>query len=121
MSCGVKTRFSLLVRKLEEGEIPPLCSRCGGILRPGVVLFGDNLPQYYQEALEEVKKSDLLLIVGSSLEIAPVNYLPELAGKYIIINKEGTYYDRGAAVVWHESAGKALEQIQRVMRKGINI
>jgi len=102
ISCKAKVRFSLLAQKIREGEIPPLCSKCKGILRPGVVLFGDSLPDYYSEALEEVKKSDILLVIGSSLETAPVSYLPALARKYIIINKESTGRDSEASLVWHE-------------------
>ncbi len=121
VSCNKKVEFSLLTRKIKEGEIPPICGECGGMLRPGVVLFGDRLPDCYQEALAEVKNSDLLLVIGSSLEVAPVNNLPALSKKYIIINKEKTYHDRSACIVWHEKAGAALEKIWQLIQGPINI
>ncbi len=114
-SCRKKVEFSLLTRKIKEGENPPMCSKCGGMLRPGVVLFGDGLPDCYREALVEVKNSDMLLVIGSSLGVAPVNNLPALSKKYIIINKEKTHYDRSASIVWHERAGPALEKIQQLI------
>src|SRR5699024_5408448 len=65
------------------------CTSCGSsILRPNVVLFGEALPvdpwvsaQYY------IKSSDLLIVLGTSLEVSPVNQLPLLTdGKRVLIN-----------------------------------
>ncbi len=117
ITCGKEYSFAGLTGKIENGQIPPLCDECGGIIRPGVVLFGDPLPEIYEEAIKEVKKSNLLLVIGSSLEVSPVNYLPDLSTKYIIINKEKTAFDRAAHIVWHQKAGNALKMIYKEIKK----
>jgi NAD-dependent deacetylase len=111
ISCSEKISFDFLAGKVKSGSIPPVCDSCGGILRPDVVLFGDELPNCFIKAAEEVKKSDVLLVVGSSLEVIPAGSLPAMARKYIIINRGRTNFDRGAYNVWHEMAGIALEEI----------
>jgi len=52
-----------------------------------------------------------MLVIGSSLEVSPANQLPAKSAKFIIINREKTYYDRQAEVVWNENAGIAMEKI----------
>lgn len=91
----------------------PGCSRCGAILKPGVVMFGELLPEAaMNRATELARAAGLLLVVGSSLEVWPVAGLPEetLAhgGKLAIVNREPTRYDAHAAVVVHASAGETL-------------
>jgi NAD-dependent deacetylase len=121
MTCRKKTDFSSLVEKVKAGIIPPECDSCGGILRPSVILFGDRLPECFTRAIEEVKSCDLLFIIGSSLEVAPVNSLPYLAQRYVILNRDRTSYDRGAYVVLNENAGDGLKaiynEIKRIIKK----
>src|SRR5690606_32924826 len=67
------------------------CRRCGRKrLRPDVVLFGESLPaEAWRHAVDEIQQSDLLLIIGTSLEVYPVNQLPRVAGgKTVYINME---------------------------------
>ena len=116
MSCGEKTDFDLLVEKVRSGVIPPVCDSCGGILRPDVVLFGDELPECFMEATAEVEGCNLLLVIGSSLEVTPVSSLPAMAKRYIIINRGRTYYDRRAYTTWNEKAGNALEAIYKEIK-----
>jgi NAD-dependent deacetylase len=117
LSCGREYLFSDIESKVSGGQVPPLCDRCGGIIRPDVVLFGDMLPDYYGEAIREVRESDLLVVIGSSLEISPVNMIPAMSCKYIIINREETSSDKGAYIVWHQSAVKALGMIYKELKK----
>ncbi len=74
------------------------CEFCGSnILRPDVVLFGESLPAGpWNQAQSDIRKSDLLIVIGTSLEVSPVNQLPLLTrGKRALINNEDvyTYYD----------------------------
>ncbi|MEA2022488.1 MAG: NAD-dependent deacylase, partial [Candidatus Caldatribacteriota bacterium] len=73
----------------------PRCD-CGGVFKPNVVLFGEMLP-YLDEAVNISCKADLMLVIGSSLQVSPVNLLPkyclENSGKLIIINLMSTYFD----------------------------
>lgn len=70
------------------------CS-CGGKLRPNVVLFGESLPaEAWRRSLDAIQKADLVLVIGTSLQVAPVNQLPFLTGgKLIFINAEETGYE----------------------------
>ena len=117
ISCEKRVTFGTLISKVMRGQIPPICNSCGGVLRVDVVLFGDELPQSYIEATKEVEKSDLLLVVGSSLEVSPVNNLPSICKRFIIINKERTDFDSMAYVVWNEKASVALNMIYKEIKK----
>lgn len=110
LRCGAKTSFDLLVDAASRGEIPPKC-RCGGTLRPDVVFFGDPMPPSFQEAIQEAQQADLMLVVGSSLQVAPVSYLPSLARQLAIVNLEPTPYDRAARIVIHDKAGIVLSKL----------
>ncbi|MBM4274605.1 MAG: NAD-dependent deacylase [Deltaproteobacteria bacterium] len=58
----------------------PLYCYCGGLIRPAVVFFGEQIPAGAQEDAEELaRECDLLLVIGTSGEVAPANYLPFIA------------------------------------------
>ena len=99
---------------LEKGEMP-YCS-CGGLLRPNVVLLGEQLPRWVLlEAWGEAERCDLMLVVGSSLEIAPASEIPFVAlrcgAKVIVVNYQPTPLDSQADVVIYEDVAKSLPQI----------
>ena len=78
----------------EISEIPPLC-KCGNILRPDVVWFGESLPQdVWQKAIMFASQCDLMVIVGTSLVVSPANTLPIYAKQndaiLVEINPENT-------------------------------
>lgn len=93
----------------------PRCA-CGGAFKPDVVLFDELLPQglfwLAQKALEEC---DLLLVAGTSLEVAPACDLPLLAVKrgvpIVVVNLEPTYLDAHAAAVIHADVVNAIPAI----------
>ena len=61
------------------GELPPKC-RCGNILRPDVVWFGEPLPQdVWTEAMQEANSCDIMIVAGTSLVVSPANTLPVFA------------------------------------------
>ena len=81
--------------KLEDFFAGKNCANCGErTLRPNVVLFGETLPpQVWEDATSDIESCDLLIVMGTSLEVYPVNQLPLWAkGKTVFINNE----DRGA-------------------------
>lgn len=60
----------------EFEKVPPIC-KCGNILRPDVVWFGEPLPQdVWQQAIIYASQCDLMIIVGTSLVVSPANVLP---------------------------------------------
>jgi NAD-dependent deacetylase len=91
----------------------PRCADCGTVLKPGVVMFGELLPgEAIERATALAQNAELLLVVGTSLEVWPVAGLPEetLAhgGKLAIVNRDATPYDARASLVVHGSAGETL-------------
>ena len=97
----------------------PRCS-CGGVLKPDVILFGEQLPvQVLNQAVEEARRCDLVLVAGSSLEVTPAADIPFLAvnsgAKGIIVNFEPTGFDHQAEVVIHEDVTKILPQIAELL------
>ncbi|GAJ98711.1 NAD-dependent deacylase [Geomicrobium sp. JCM 19055] len=66
------------------------CEHCQGVLRPNVVLFGEMLPELvWDEAVKKIEEADVLLVIGTSLQVSPVNQLPYVAkGKTVYINDE---------------------------------
>ena len=75
-------------------QIPPLC-KCGNVLRPDVIWFGESLPQeIWQKAVIHASKCDVMIVVGTSLVVSPANTLPIYAKQnnatLIEINPEET-------------------------------
>ncbi|PRO65507.1 NAD-dependent protein deacylase [Alkalicoccus urumqiensis] len=89
------------------------CRVCGGNLRPDVVLFGEPLPQEaWEKTFEAVRNADVLIVIGTSLEVAPANQIPrQTRGRKIYINKDraGTWEDFD--LILTGSAGSVLKQI----------
>jgi len=100
---------------IHEGKIPH-CKNCGGILKPDAILFEEQLPKKtWLQVEKEINSCDLLLVLGSSLEVLPVARLPYQAvnkgAKLVIINNQETYMDIKANVVLHQDVADALPAI----------
>lgn len=98
------------------------CPRCGGILRPDVVLFGEALPEdAWQMAEAWSRKADLFVVIGSSLMVSPANYLPQIAvkagAKLLIINQDDTSLDHTAAWALRTKAAETLPVIAGRIKK----
>lgn len=88
---------------LAHGGVPR-CRTCGGVLKPDLVLFGEMLPiGVLNKAQLQVRICDLMLVVGTSLEVAPVGDFPLLAkqtgASVVIVNLQETHLDEIADVV----------------------
>jgi|GEM_PF-36342 NAD-dependent deacetylase len=112
MSCRNQVPISEVVSQVERGQIPPVCGYCGGTLKPDVVLFGDMMPADYQEAsllagrYQYIPK--LMIVIGSSLTVSPVNYLPLEFNRIAIINNTPTPMDYKADLVLREQIGEVM-------------
>jgi NAD-dependent deacetylase len=100
---------------IDAGRIPT-CPRCGGIVKPNVILFGEALPvQALMAAKRAASNCDVLLIAGSSLEVAPASDLPMLArarqARVIIVNQGPTYMDEYCDVLIRDDVALALPAI----------
>lgn len=117
MGCNKEMVFSDIEEKVKKGEIPPKCSICGGVVRPNVVMFGDSLPPCFDEAWKEVENGELLIVIGSSLAVGPVNYLAQICKKLMIINVGPTSYDHRASLIINGKASEILEKIYEELEK----
>ncbi len=99
-------------------EKVPTCPACGGVLKPKVILFGEQLPSdVVNLAMEHVWMADLILVVGSSLTVLPAAKMPayvhSMGGRVIVVNRQRTYADDFAAVVFHEDVVEVLPRLVR--------
>ena len=87
LSCGAEH-----VDRAELTDLPPRC-RCGGMLRPGVVWFGEMLPEGAMErATAAVRAADVLIVAGTSAQVYPAAGLIPMSRAVIEINPEATAY-----------------------------
>lgn len=104
-----------LIPFIRDGIIP-LCTNCNGILKPDVILFGEQLPQAaWYEAQREARQADLMIVAGSSLEVLPVAGLPVQAidrgAHLVVINNTPTYINVRADVVLMEDVAAVIPEI----------
>ncbi len=119
MRCySIYAAASYLDEFVDSGEVP-YCEACGGVLKPNVILIGEQLPvSVVNQARRQIRSCDLMLIAGSSLEMAPAGDLPLLAlesgARIIVINFEPTHIDNAADVVIR---GDVVEVIPEITTK----
>ncbi len=103
--------------KIESFISREACERCGGKLRPNVVLFGEALPEEaWDQSLSAIRTADLVLVIGTSLQVYPVNQLPRMTkGKIAIINMEPTDQDEQFDLAIYNKAGQALKLVNQFL------
>jgi NAD-dependent deacetylase len=116
LTCKDRITMDEAVGRVEAGDPAPECERCGGLLKPATVSFGQSMPEREMElAVESCYDCDVFLAVGSSLVVYPAAALPELAKRngaaLIIINRTPTLMDGIADLVLNEEIGQALPRL----------
>jgi len=86
LSCGTEFTLEYMERAVIDEEVPH-CP-CSGLIKPDVVFFGEPV-HGIERASAAVSESDLLLVLGSSLNIYPAAFLPEMAGGEILVVNQG--------------------------------
>ncbi len=115
-ACGSELPMAdALARRAAAPDGVPRC-HCGGVLKPGVVMFGELLPEAaIDAAMEAVEDCDLLIAAGSSLGVHPIAGLVEVAkgsgAAVAILNREPTPYDGMADVVDRRALGESLPEL----------
>ncbi len=99
---------------------PPRCPHCGGRLKPGIVLYEEMLPQKAWQAAESAcRRADLVLIAGTSLEVAPASYLPSYAlenrARLILFNLSPTPLDSQADVCLAVDVAQSLPALAELL------
>ncbi|MBW9159770.1 NAD-dependent protein deacylase [Clostridium tagluense] len=101
---------------LNSKTIIPRCDSCGGIIKPDVVLYEENLDMNILErSIKAISIADTLIVGGTSLVVYPAaNLIKYFKGNnLILINKSSTPYDNQATLVIHDSIGKVLSTIYK--------
>jgi NAD-dependent deacetylase len=111
--CGFRAGTDWAFDALDTGVADPCCPTCGGIMKSATVSFGQNLfPGVLDAAVELVAGADLVVAVGSSLQVYPAAGLPESAARagmpLVIVNDEPTPLDDAATLVVRGRAGIVL-------------
>jgi NAD-dependent deacetylase len=105
---------TLLEEFLDDGGVPR-CD-CGGVMKPNVILFGEQLPlEVLAAAQEDTTDCDLIIVVGSSLTVEPVSDLPLMAlgrgARLVIVNYQPTHLDGRADVLIHADLAEVMPRI----------
>jgi len=118
VSCGDRSSMAGVLDRVDAGEEDPPCTRCGGILKSGTVMFGQRLdPVVFGRAERAALDCDLFLAIGTTLSVEPAASLCGLAAgagaAVVIVNADPTPYDELAAEVIREPIGTAVPRIAR--------
>ncbi|GAB3669004.1 SIR2 family NAD-dependent protein deacylase [Halopiger thermotolerans] len=119
--CGARTDAGPVFDRAVDGELPPTCD-CGGIYKPDVILFGEQLPgAVVQRSRSLARESDVFLAIGSSLVVEPAASLPKTAASsgatLGVVNLESTPVDGVADVVCREDVTEALPRLRTLVEK----
>jgi NAD-dependent deacetylase len=114
LQCGGRVSLERVMEMLDE---TPECSACISPLKPNVVLFGEMLPaEAINDAYACASSADLLIAIGSSLEVYPVASLPRVTldsgGRIAVVTQGDTPYDRSAEV---KLSGDVVEELDAVL------
>jgi len=116
---SLKTGKIFSVKEVNLEQLPPLCPD-GGLLKPNFIFFGENIPQdAYRMSLESAAKSKVLIIIGTTGEVSPANYIPRVAkqhgAKIIEINTEDSLYTNSVTDIMLK--GRASEIMLKIESK----
>ena len=114
--CGERTPMAAVLDRVRAGEADPACLRCGGILKSDTISFGQALvPEVIDRALAAAGEADLLLAVGTTLQVYPVAGAVPLAvdagARLVIVNDQPTAFDDIADAVLRGPIGDLLPAI----------
>jgi NAD-dependent deacetylase len=116
MECGWRGPMTLALDRVRAGEEDPPCEHCGGILKSATISFGQSLdPQVISRAMRAAEQADLLLAIGTTLQVYPIAGAVPLAkaagARVVIINAEPTPFDDIADAVLRDPIGIVLPRI----------
>jgi NAD-dependent deacetylase len=111
--CGQRTPMQAVLERVKAGEADPACLACGGILKSDTISFGQALvPEVIARAMAVAGEADLLLAVGSTLQVYPVaGIVPtakEAGARVVIANNQPTPMDAIADAVLRGPIGELL-------------
>jgi NAD-dependent deacetylase len=115
VGCGRRDSWEQVLARY-DGDCPR-CDACGGWLKPATISFGQPMPvEETRRAFAEAAAADLLLVVGSALQVYPAASIPgetrKAGGRVIIVNDEPTALDGIADLVLRGGSGEILQQLE---------
>jgi NAD-dependent deacetylase len=125
IGCGRRYTWEQVLARF-DGDCPR-CDACSGWLKPATISFGQPMPlEETRRAFAEAGSADLLLVVGSSLQVYPAASLPaetrRTGGRVIIVNNESTAQDDLACLVLRGQAGEILQELtERSIEEEIHV
>ncbi|MGH9311749.1 MAG: SIR2 family NAD-dependent protein deacylase [Vicinamibacterales bacterium] len=116
MQCGWRGPMPPVLERVRAGEKDPSCDRCGGILKSATISFGQALiPEVIDRAMQAAEEADLLLAVGTSLQVYPIAGAVPAAraagARVVIVNAEPTPFDAVADAVVRSRIGDVLPAV----------
>jgi NAD-dependent deacetylase len=113
MACGQRWPTPVILARDEDD---PACTECGGILKTATISFGQALDRAVLDAaVQATREADLLVAVGTSLQVNPVAGLAGLANRLVIVNAEETPYDDEAELVVRGSISEVLATVAELL------
>lgn len=90
--CGMPYDGKECKAKIVNEQSAPHCHKCGCLVKPDIVFFGESLPDRFHATLnDDMDNADLLIVMGTSLKVTPVSLIPDFVGKKcprVLINHE---------------------------------
>ena len=120
LQCHYTTPAGTLLSEVLAGRLPPPCPECGGPLKPDVILFGEPLPyEIISAAQQEALGCDVMLVIGTSLEVMPAADLPLLArrrgARIVLINHMPTPIDDQMDIIIRADVASTLQSLWRFL------
>lgn len=118
LNCDEQYQFADYEQTVLDGIIPHC--ECGGVIKPDVVFFGEEIPEQFYDLLDHHPKADMILILGTSLNVQPTSkFALEIAEKVpsVFVNLEPTQYDNEMTFVLHEDLDEFAEKVWTALKK----
>lgn len=124
LGCGKLWPIEDIQTRLDAGETDPSCDECRGFIKPATISFGQAMPEQEMiRAYECAVQCDLLIMIGSSLQVEPAASIPREArragAKLIFVNHTETPSDHLAEILFSENAGDVLSAIVEGLKASI--
>ena len=116
LSCELRYEMTDLESEFGRSSRVAACRSCGGIIKGATISFGQTMPEQAMQRAEAATRScDLMLVLGSSLQVYPAAAFPEFAKRrgaaLVIVNNEATPLDDIADLVLHRPIGATLAYV----------
>jgi len=116
MECGERAPMERALARVRAGEADPPCRSCGGILKSATISFGQALvPEVIDRAMQAAAQAEVLLSVGSTLQVCPVAGAVPAAksagAKVVIVNAQPTAMDDLADALFNDSISEVLPKL----------